>query len=160
MVHFNSIDCIILDNCLPRSLLVLTNVDRLVPCPDVELCHTSSLSRPTPPPTFHTRTKDLQVTIFSYPQSQTHCFVLPLRQPLASPNVAAPLIFYPRLRSDYTSTLVTRIGFGILQTGPASYSRPSGAYSARSLHNSLIRDWRYKLAAFHGCDLVHRSTCR
>ncbi|EXJ72244.1 uncharacterized protein A1O5_04748 [Cladophialophora psammophila CBS 110553] len=81
-----SIDFVIPDDRLRVGIETLSRFKSLEPCPDWEICPSSSQERPTPPPAFHIHIKDSEVTVALYPQSETIWLLPPLDSSLSSPN--------------------------------------------------------------------------
>ncbi|KAH0847435.1 hypothetical protein AYO21_11168 [Fonsecaea monophora] len=83
---YKSIDFVIPDDRLRVSMKTISRFKGLEPCPDWEMCPSSSHERYTPPPAFHIHIKDSEVTVALYPQSETLWFLPPLDSSLLSPN--------------------------------------------------------------------------
>ncbi|KIX02794.1 uncharacterized protein Z518_08736 [Rhinocladiella mackenziei CBS 650.93] len=81
-----SIDFVIPDDRLGVGMKTLTQFESLTPCPNQEVCPSSSQERHTPPPAFHVHIKDSEVTVALYPQSQTIWFLPPLDESFLSPK--------------------------------------------------------------------------
>jgi len=73
-----SIDFVIPDDRLRVGTKSLTHFKSLTPCPDQEVCPSSSQERHTPPPAFHIHIEDSEVTVALYLQSETLWFLPPL----------------------------------------------------------------------------------
>ncbi len=81
-----SLDFVIPDDHLRVGTKALTQFKSLTPCPDREVCPSSSQERHTPPPASHFHIKDSEVTVALYPQSETLCFLPPLDNSFSSPK--------------------------------------------------------------------------
>jgi len=81
-----SIDFVIPDDRLEDGTKALTQLKSLTPCPDREVCPSSSQKRYTPPPAFHIHMKDSEVTVALYLQSETLWFLPPLDSSFSFPN--------------------------------------------------------------------------
>lgn len=81
-----SIDFIIPDDSLRPGIQALTQFKSLTPCPDGEVCPSSSQERQTPPPAFHIHIEDSEVTVALYLKSETLWFLPPLDSSLLFPK--------------------------------------------------------------------------
>ena len=81
-----SIDFVIPDDRLRVGTKALTQFKSLTPCPDREVCPSSSQERHTPPPAFHIHIEDSEVTVALYPQSETLWFLPPLDSSFLCPK--------------------------------------------------------------------------
>ncbi len=81
-----SIDFVIPDDRLRVGEKALAQFKSLTPCPDREVCPSSSQERYTPPPAFHVHIEDSEVTVGLYPQSETLWFLPPLDSSFSSPK--------------------------------------------------------------------------
>ncbi|KAK5444191.1 hypothetical protein LTS15_010544 [Exophiala xenobiotica] len=81
-----SIDFVIPDAHLELGTKTLTQFKSLTPCPDREVCSSSSQERPTPPPAFHRHIEDSEVTVGLYLQSATIWFLPPLDSSFLCPK--------------------------------------------------------------------------
>ncbi|KAL9079253.1 MAG: hypothetical protein Q9157_001871 [Trypethelium eluteriae] len=80
-----SIDFVVPDDHLEAGAKALAQIQSLKPCLDQEVCPTSSLMRPTPPPAFHLHIDASEVTVALYLQSKTLWFLPPLDSSLSPP---------------------------------------------------------------------------
>ncbi len=81
-----SIDFVIPDDRLRVGTKSLTHFKSLTPCPDQEVCPSSSQERHTPPPAFHIHIEDSEVTVALYLQSETLWFLPPLDSSFSFPK--------------------------------------------------------------------------
>ena len=106
-----SVDFVVSDAHLAIGVKILTQFKWLTPCPDSEVCHTSSRERLTQPPAFHFHMEDVEVTVGLYPQSETLWFLPPFDSSFLCPKT---LKFSPHfvLASDQTVLPPWRPGRG------------------------------------------------
>jgi hypothetical protein len=81
-----SVDFVISDDRLRVGTKSLTHFKSLTPCPDQEVCPSSSQERHTTPPAFHIHIEDSEVTVALYLQSETLWFLPPLDSSFSSPK--------------------------------------------------------------------------
>ena len=106
-----SIDFVVPDDRLRVGTETLTQFKSLTPCPDREVCPSSSQERHTPPPAFHIHISDSEVTVTLYPQSETLWFLPPLDSSFSSPK-KPKLPSQVILASDQTVLPPWRPGWG------------------------------------------------
>ncbi len=144
-----SIDFVIPDDRLRVGTKALTQFKSLTPCPDQEVCPSSSQERHTPPPAFHIHIKASEVTVALYPQSETLWFLPPLDSSFSSPKkLKLPSHFV--LASDQTVLPPWRPGrgSGVFKSGRDPVVVPKTHILLEAFLRLYARDSGKRIGAF------------
>ncbi len=144
-----SVDFVISDDRLRVGTKSLTHFKSLTPCPDQEVCPSSSQERHTTPPAFHIHIEDSEVTVALYLQSETLWFLPPLDSSFSSPKrLELPSQFI--LAADQTILPPWRPGrgSGVFKSGCDPVVVPKSHILLDAFLRLYARDSRKRIGAF------------